>query len=51
MAEIVDVAIPSGDVSYIFAMGGLMLALALLAMACGVGSAKYAAFASPPSGG
>ena len=46
MAEIVDVAIPSGDVGYIFVMGGLMLALALLAMACGVGSAKYATFAS-----
>ena len=51
MAEIVDVAIPSGDVSYIFAMGGLMLALALLAMACGVGSAKYATFASQGFGG
>ena len=46
MAEIVDVAIPTGDVPYIFAMGGLMLVLALLAMACGVGSAKYATFAS-----
>jgi len=46
MAEIVDVAIPSGDVGNIFVMGGLMLALALLAMACGVGSAKYATFAS-----
>ena len=33
MAEIVDVAIPSGDVGYIFAMGGLMLVLAVLAMA------------------
>ena len=51
MAEIVDVAIPSGDVGYIFAMGGLMLALALLAMACGVGSAKYASFASQGFGG
>ena len=46
MAEIVDVAIPSGDVGYIFLMGGLMLVLAVLAMACGVGSAKYATFAS-----
>ena len=51
MAEIVDTAIPSGDVGYIFAMGGLMLALALLAMACGVGSAKYASFASQGFGG
>ena len=51
MAEIVDVAIPSGDVGYIFVMGALMLALALLAMACGVGSAKYASFASQGFGG
>ena len=51
MAEIVDVAIPSGDVRYIFLMGGLMLLLALLAMACGVGSAKYASFASQGFGG
>ena len=46
MAEIVDVAIPAGDVGYIFLMGGLMLLLSLFAMACGVGSAKYATFAS-----
>ena len=51
MAEIVDVAIPSGDVGYIFAMGGLMLVLAVMAMACGVGSAKYASFASQGFGG
>ncbi len=51
MAEIVDVAIPSGDVGYIFLMGGLMLVLAVLAMACGVGSAKYASFASQGFGG
>ena len=46
MAEIVDNAIPAGDVRSIFALGGLMLVLALLAMVCGVGAAKYAAFAS-----
>ncbi len=51
MAEIVDVAIPTGDTGYIFAMGALMLVLALLAMACGVGSAKYASFASQGFGG
>ena len=51
MAEIVDVAIPAGDTGYIFAMGALMLVLALLAMACGVGSAKYASFASQGFGG
>ena len=46
MTEIVDVAIPSGDVGYIFKLGGLMLVLSLAAMACGVLSAKYATFAS-----
>ena len=51
MAEIVDNAIPAGDVRSIFALGGLMLVLALLAMVCGVGAAKYAAFASQGFGG
>jgi ATP-binding cassette subfamily B protein len=51
MAEIVDVAIPSGDTPYIFKLGAIMLALACLSMACGVLSAKYAAFASQGFGG
>ena len=46
MAEIVDTAIPAGDEVYIFQLGILMLFLALAAMACGVGSAKYATIAS-----
>ena len=46
MSEIVDVAIPGGDVSYIFKLGGLMLLVSGASMACGVLSAKYAAFAS-----
>ncbi len=46
MAEIVDVAIPAGDLGYICKMGGLMLVLSLIAMACGVLSAKYSTFAS-----
>ena len=46
MSEIVDTAIPSGDVTYIFKMGLLMLALAGVSMACGVFASKYAAFAS-----
>ena len=36
MTEIVDVAIPNGDVSYIFKLGALMVVLSLGAMACGV---------------
>ncbi len=51
MAEIVDVAIPSGDTGYIFQLGAVMLALASLSMACGVLAAKYAAFASQGFGG
>lgn len=46
MSEIVDTAIPSGDVHYIFKMGLLMLALAGVSMTCGVLASKYAAFAS-----
>ena len=46
MAEIVDTAIPAGDETSIFILGAAMLALALIAMACGVGSAKYATIAS-----
>ncbi len=51
MAEIVDVAIPSGDTAYIFKLGARMLALALASMTCGVLAAKYAAFASQGFGG
>jgi len=46
MAEIVDVAIPSGDVWYIFKLGAAMLVLAGISMFCGVFAAKYATFAS-----
>ena len=46
MTEIVDVAIPAGDVWYIFKLGVLMIVISLAAMACGVLSAKYATFAS-----
>ena len=46
MSEIVDTAIPAGDVGCIFKMGLVMLALAGAAMFCGVFASKYAAFAS-----
>lgn len=51
MAEIVDVAIPSGNVFYIFKLGVLMLVLACISMTCGVLAAKYSAFASQGFGG
>ena len=46
MSEIVDVALPNGDVTYTFLLGAVMLALSFAAMACGVLSAKYATLAS-----
>ena len=46
MAEIVDTAIPSENVTYIFQLGLLMLLLAGISMACGVLAAKYSTFAS-----
>jgi len=46
MTEIVDVAIPRGDVKYIFLLGLLMIVISLAALTCGVLSAKYATFAS-----
>ena len=46
MTEIVDVAIPGKDVSYIFMLGVLMVIISVASMACGVLSAKYATFAS-----
>ena len=46
MTEIVDVAIPAGDVTYIFKLGVLMIVISLASMACGVLSAKYATYAS-----
>ena len=46
MAEIVNEAIPSGDIGRIFLLGGVMLLLSVLAMVFGVLSAKYATFAS-----
>ena len=51
MSEIVDVAIPVGNIMYIFKLGGIMLLLALLAMTFGVLSAKYATFSSQGFGG
>jgi len=51
MAEIVDVAIPSGDTGYIFRLGGIMLVLAAISMTSGILAAKYAAFASQGFGG
>lgn len=46
MARIVDVAIPAGDVPMIFRLGLFMLAVTAVSMACGVLSARFAAFAS-----
>ena len=42
MAQIVDTAIPAGDVALIFKLGALMLVLAAASMTCGVLASKYA---------
>lgn len=46
MSEIIDVAVPAGDTTYIFQLGGLMAVLALVAMFAGSFAARYAAQAS-----
>ncbi len=51
MAEIVDTAIPNGDVGYIFLLGAAMLVLSAFSMVCGVLGAKYSTFASQGFGG
>ncbi len=51
MAEIVDVAIPGGDVPYIFKLGLAMLVLAGFSMTCGVLGARYSSYASQGFGG
>ena len=43
MADILDTGIPSGDTSYILRKGGLMVVMALVSMALGVGAAFVAA--------
>lgn len=43
MADLVDVGVASGDHTYIFQRGILMVGCALIAMVLGVGSAKFAA--------
>ena len=46
MAEIVDVAIPRGDTSYILKLGALMILLSIVAMICGIFASKYSAISS-----
>ena len=46
MAKIIDVGIATHDIGYILRMGGLMVALAAVAMVCGAYGAKLAAWGS-----
>ncbi len=46
MAQIVDTAIPTGDTAAIYRLGGMMVALALFSMLCGVMGAKLGIDAS-----
>lgn len=45
MADIVDVGVMTGDRTYIFRQGGLMVTAALAALLLGIGSARFAAVA------
>ena len=45
MADIVDVGIPAGDTDYVLRKGGIMVVMALVSMALGVGAAFLAALA------
>ena len=51
MAEIVDQAIPTGNIPYIYQMGAIMVVLALLSMWSGILAARYASYASQGFGG
>ena len=51
MADIVDQAIPAGDVPNIYRLGGIMLLLAGLSMWSGILAARYASYASQGFGG
>lgn len=46
MAQIVDVAIPQENISYVFLLGGIMIVLSIIAMVCGLLSSKYMSFSS-----
>ena len=43
MSDIVDIGIKNGDVTFILQKGGLMVAMALVSMAFGIGSAAFSA--------
>lgn len=43
MANIVDVGVVNGDKTYIFQQGGIMIICALIALALGIGSARFSA--------
>ncbi len=45
MSKIVDVAIPNGDLNYVLKIGGLMVLVAIVSMACGAGGSRFSALA------
>jgi ATP-binding cassette subfamily B protein len=46
MADLIDIGIDGGQVAYIWKMGGILAACALMALICGVLSGSFSAFAS-----
>ena len=46
MAKIVDVGIPSKNLSYVLQTGGLMLLMAIISLLCGTVSSRFSSVAS-----
>ena len=45
MSKIVDVGIPNQDLGYVLKIGGLMVLVAIISMACGAGGSRFSALA------
>lgn len=45
MADMVDKAIPSGELAYVIKLGGLMILMALISLTCGAAAARVASVA------
>lgn len=45
MSKIVDIGIPNQDLGYVLKIGGLMVLVAIISMACGAGGSRFSALA------
>ena len=46
MAKIIDVGIANGDMRYVLTVGGMMMLMAMLGLACGAAAGRFAAVAA-----